>query len=265
MKKIITIFNQAGGVGKTTLTQNVGLHLSQKGYRVLLVDLDPQASLTAFMGLEPFELEQQETLARFLLKESSDWNLEDFSIVQRMNGVDLLPSNIELSPIEPQLSGRSFSEFILRQILELIPERYDFVLCDCPPSLGKLSIMGLTAATDVLIPIQTQYKATKGTEALFRTLKMVKLGGNSGLRMLGFVPFLFDARRSLDKEVLSSIHNKLSSVATVFSTVPNAADIAASSRDAIGLYQKNPRHRAVKVFDQIANTIVEQENLPKVA
>ena len=166
MTKIIAIFNQAGGVMKTSLTMNLGYHLAQK-HKVLLVDTDPQASLTTFMGLEPHELE--EIVADSLLTPETK-----LPIHHNLHGMDLAPANITLSAVELQLSAVMARELRLKQALEPILNNYDFILIDCPPSLGILSILGLCAATHVLVPVQTHYKAFKGTELLLDSIKQVK-------------------------------------------------------------------------------------------
>ncbi|MGH2412493.1 MAG: ParA family protein, partial [Microcystaceae cyanobacterium] len=151
----IAIFNQAGGVAKTTLTQNLGYHLSQKQQKVLLVDLDPQASLTAFMGLIPDELSQ--TIYHSLILE------KPLPIHEKLHGVDLVPANIQLSGAEIELSAEMARELRLKAALSEVCERYDYVLIDCPPSLGLISIIALVAATHLVIPVHCHYKALIGT------------------------------------------------------------------------------------------------------
>lgn len=144
--RIVSIFNQAGGVAKTTLTMNLGYHLSQHGERVLLVDMDPQASLTTFMGLEPYDLEK--TIADSLLKDAP------LPIHSALHSMDLIPANITLSGAEFQLASAIAREWKLKRALSTVVDTYSFILIDCPPTLGILSILSLVAATHVLISIQ---------------------------------------------------------------------------------------------------------------
>ena len=156
MHKVIAIFNQAGGVCKTTVAMNLGYHLALRGHRVLLVDVDPQGSLTTFMGLEPHELEQ--TVANAILEEDTA-----LPIHHDLHQMDLVPANITLSASELQLASVIARELRLKDALEPETAHYDFIVIDCPHSLGVLSILSLTAATHVLITIQTHFKAFKGT------------------------------------------------------------------------------------------------------
>jgi len=164
--RIITLFNQAGGVAKSTLTMNLGYHLSQKQHRILLVDMDPQASLTKFMGLIPKELEK--TITSAIIEEMP------LPIEQNIHGMDLAPSNWVLSSTEMLLVNTPMRDFRLKEALEPVLENYDFILIDCPPSLGLLSYISLVAATHVLVPIETHLKAFEGTDELLQTLNTVK-------------------------------------------------------------------------------------------
>lgn len=158
MAKVISIFNQAGGVSKSTVTHNLGYHLAIREHRVLLVDMDPQASLTTFMGLEPPDLER--TMYDALSKE------EPLPIEKDLSGLDLAPSNILLADCEQELVLALKREERLKEALAPVRKKYDFILIDCPPSLGLLSLISLVASNHVLVPIETQYKAFKGTDSL---------------------------------------------------------------------------------------------------
>lgn len=180
MSKIIAVFNQAGGVAKTTLTMNLGYQLAQRGHRVLLIDLDPQASLTTFMGLESYDLEH--IIADALLDEEGE-----LPIHRDLHGMDLVPANLNLSAVEIQLASVMAREIRLKQALESVRLNYDYIAIDCPPSLGVLSILGLTAATHVLVPV----KAFKGVELLLDTIAKVRKRVNPTLEIAGFIPTLY--------------------------------------------------------------------------
>lgn len=156
--RIIALFNQAGGVAKSTLTMNLGYHLAQLTHRVLLVDIDPQASLTKFMGLIPKELDS--TVADAIIEELP------LPIHEGIHGMDLAPANRVLSGAEMQLVNAPLRDFRLKEALEPLLSEYDFILIDCPPSLGLLSFVSLVAATHVLVPIETHLKAFEGTDEL---------------------------------------------------------------------------------------------------
>jgi len=247
--KTIAIFNQAGGVAKSSVTQNLGYHLHRRGHQILLIDMDPQASLTIFLGLEPHELEQ--TVSDVILNEA------DLPLQRDLYGMDLLPSNITLSAAELQLSSVMAREIRLKQAIEPVLDNYDFVLIDCPPSLGILSILSLTAATHVLIPIQTHFKAFKGTELLLGTIKQVKKLVNPTLAIAGIVPTLY-SNASQDKAILEALQNQLASLGVVFPPIPRATAFAdaAMSRQPLAVYA--PKHPALSVLETIAE---QMENL----
>lgn len=244
MYKVIAIFNQAGGVCKTTLTMNLGYHLALRGHRVLLIDLDPQGSLTTFMGLEPHELE--ETVADAVLEEDTS-----LPIHHNLHQMSLSPANITLSAAEIQLASVMARELRLKEALEPETPNYDFILIDCPPSLGVLSILALTASTHVLIPIQTHFKAFKGTELLLDTIKKVRKHLNRKLAIAGIVPTIFN-NASQDKAILEALREQLSPMTSVYSPIPRATAFAdaAMARQPLATYA--PKHPSVALLDEIA-------------
>jgi chromosome partitioning protein len=244
---IIALFNQSGGVGKTTLTMNIGYHLGELGRKVLLIDDDPQGSLTVFMGLEPSELTK--TLYDAVVKE------EELEILQDIFGMDLVPSNISLSSAEMELVGAIMGELRLRQALEEVKENYDFILIDCPPSLGILSIMSLVAATHVLVPIQTEFKALRGTELLLTTIVKTLKVANKKLKIAGFIPTMHDARTMQGENSLKAIYEQLSKVGIVLPTIPRTTDFANASQSQKPLALYNPKHPAIKLLQEIAKTL----------
>ncbi|MCC5618614.1 ParA family protein [Nostoc sp. CHAB 5836] len=247
MTPIIALFNQSGGVGKTTLTMNLGYHLAEMGRKVLLVDIDPQSSLTTFMGLEPMELEN--TIYNAIVHQ------DEMPIIHDLHSMDLVPSNIKLSKAEMELSAAIMRELRLKQALESIQEQYDYILVDCPPSLGILSIMSLVAATHVLIPIQTEFKALKGTELLLNTIVEVLNVANRKLKVAGIIPTMYDARTSQGEQSLQSITTQLSKVGTVHTTIPRATDFANASQARKPLAIFNPKHPALKLLKEISKTL----------
>ncbi|MER3481714.1 MAG: hypothetical protein C4327_14940 [Meiothermus sp.] len=193
----VAVFNQAGGVGKTTLTLNLGYHLAQRGLKVLLVDLDPQATLTAFLGLAPSDLEA--TVYDALLRR------EGLPIHKNLAGMDLVPSNILLAGAEQELVSALNREGRLRKALEEVRAAYDVALVDCPPSLGLLAILGLAAADYVVVPVQTHFKAYLGTDQLLRTVDGVRRELNPNLEVVGFVPMQYARGTQHDRDVLEAL------------------------------------------------------------
>jgi chromosome partitioning protein len=251
MSKVIAVFNQSGGVGKSTLTMNLGYHLAQRKKKVLLVDMDPQGSLTAFMGLEPSELDK--TIYESVMAG------EPLPIHSGIHGMDLVPANIDLSGAELELVVADLRDYRLKEALSEAVDQYDFILIDCPPSLGILSYISLVAATHVLIPIQTQYKSLKGTELLLSTIARVRSRANKKLSVAGVVPTMHEARTVQGSMALQSIQEQLSKIGTVFATIPRSVSFADASQEHVPLALYSPKHPAVHLFNQIARSL---EKLP---
>ncbi|MBP5976457.1 ParA family protein [Brasilonema sp. CT11] len=243
---IITVFNQSGGVGKTTVSQNVGYHLAQLKTKVLVVDIDPQSSLTAFMGLEPMDLGK--TVYNAVVHK------EEPAIKHDIYGVDLLPANINLSRAEMELAGVIMRDLRLKQVLDKVRNNYDVILIDCPPSLGILSIMSLVAATHVIVPIQTEFKALKGTEMLLNTIMEVINAANPDLKIAGIIPTMYDNRLSQAGKSLEAIQ-QLAQLAKILPIIPRATDFANASQDRLPLAVYNSKHPAVKVLHDIAQIL----------
>ncbi len=212
MARIIAVLNQKGGVGKTTTTVNVGAFLAKQGKRVLLIDLDPQGNATSGLGFEKQEL----TLTTYsLLLESEPAN--NVRRATNVKNMDMLPTNSDLSGAEVLLAGLAERELMLRTAIHDIVHEYDIVLIDCPPSLGLLTVNALAAATDVLIPVQTEYYAMEGLSQLIQTIQRVQQGLNQSLRILGVVMTMYDSRTSLSEQVRAEITRVFGEL--VFNTV----------------------------------------------
>ncbi|MCT7953313.1 AAA family ATPase [Ancylothrix sp. C2] len=250
MTKIISIFNQAGGVGKTTITLNLGYQLFKRSNKVLLIDLDPQASLTLFMGIDANSLEK--TMFDAIVNE------EALSIHPKVHGMDIAPTNINLSAAEIQLVNLDFREVRLQDALAPIKGNYDFILIDCPPSLGLLTYISLVAATHVLVPIETHYKAFEGTNLLLQTVARVKKKGNRSLQIAGFVPSRYAATNSQDKRTLQAIKEQFGKVAPVYDPIPRITAFVDASEQQQPLALYEPRSPVIKLLDRLA---AKMENL----
>ncbi len=248
MSRIISLFNQSGGVGKTTLTMNLGYHLAIRSHQVLLIDLDPQSSLTTFMGLEPLEIKK--TLYDALLDD------EPLPIHTGIHGVDLAPANINLSGAELELVTADMREQRMKDAIAPVLEQYDFILVDCPPSLGILSYISLVASTHVLIPIQTQYKAFQGTDLLFRTIKRVRSRANPKLKIAGYLPTMFAKSNSQDQRILQAIKEQFSSVeGVIFPGISRSTAFADASEQHLPLALYAPKHPANEILNSIAQIL----------
>jgi chromosome partitioning protein len=247
MSQVVALFNQSGGVGKTTITQNLGYQLASRGNRILLLDMDPQASLTTFMGLDVTTLKK--TIYDALMSEEE----EPVPIEHDLYQMDLSPANIILANAEQELVLAEQRELRLKAAIRPILQQYDFILIDCPPSLGLLSQISLVAATHVLVPIQTQYKALMGTDFLLQTVKRVQRRLNKGLKIAGFCPTMFSASNALDQRTLQAITEQLSPIASVFTPLPRATALAEASEYGKPLALSPKKNLSVlAIFDELA-------------
>ena len=228
--KVIAVINQKGGVGKTTTVANLGVCLAQEGKRVLLIDADPQGSLTLSLGIkDPDGLE--ETIAHLLREIVEDGTVSpEMGIIHNKEGVDLLPSNIELSGLETSLVNVMSREFVLREYVSQFKDRYDYILIDCMPSLGMLSINALVAADSVIIPCQPNYLSTKGINLLLGSVLKVRRTINPKLRIDGILFTMVDGRTKNAKEIIESLRQTMGQNIRVFETeIPRSVRVAESS------------------------------------
>jgi len=213
--KVLAVCNQKGGVGKTTTTINLGAALAEQGRRVLLVDLDPQGALSVGLGISPLQLER--TIYNLLVER--DITLADVLLETEIEGLDLLPSNIDLSAAEVQLVNEVAREQTLQRVLRPALKDYDIVLMDCQPSLGLLTVNALTAADSVLIPLECEYFALRGVALLVQTIEKVRERLNPDLEIEGVLATMYDARTLHGREVLGGVIDAFGD--KVFHTVIN--------------------------------------------
>lgn len=203
MTKIIAISNQKGGTAKTTTAITLGHALAEKGKKILLVDLDPQSSLTISFGIDVINLEK--TVYNVLVENNIDTSIEDALIRDVIKNVDLLPANIDLSSAEIELLHEFSRESTLKFALKKIKDNYDFIIIDCPPTLSLLTTNALTAAKEVIIPIQCDYLAMRGAGLLIKTIRKVQKKLNPNLKVLGILITMHDKRTIHSRDVLNEI------------------------------------------------------------
>jgi chromosome partitioning protein len=213
--RVLALCNQKGGVGKTTSTINLGAALAEYGRRVLLVDFDPQGALSVGLGVNPMELDQ--TIYNALMER--DVTADDILLKTNIVGMDLLPSNIDLSAAEVQLVGEVAREQTLKRVLKPVLADYDVVLIDCQPSLGLLTINALTAANGVIIPLECEFFSLRGVALLIQTIDKVRERLNPQLELEGILATMYDGRTLHGREVLARVVEAFAD--KVFHTVIN--------------------------------------------
>ncbi|SEL64340.1 MULTISPECIES: ParA family protein [unclassified Butyrivibrio] len=205
MGRAIAIANQKGGVGKTTTSINLSATLAEKGKKVLVIDTDPQGNTTSGFGLNKNQLEN--TIYELLI---GDCKVDDALYINVVDGVDIIPSNVNLAAVEIELIDMEEKEFILRKAIEKIRDHYDFIIIDCPPSLSMLTINAMTTADTVLVPIQCEYYALEGLSQLVHTVNLVKERLNNSLQMEGVIFTMYDSRTNLSMQVVENVKDHIS-------------------------------------------------------
>lgn len=212
MGRIIAIANQKGGVGKTTTSINLSAAMAASGKKILVIDTDPQGNTTSGFGIEKNDLEN--TIYELMLSECS---IKECILNDAIDGVSIIPSNVNLAAAEIELIGIDKKEFILKREVEWIKDSYDYIIIDCPPSLNLLTLNAMTTADSVLVPIQCEYYALEGLSQLIHTINLVKERLNPDLDMEGVVFTMYDSRTNLSAQVVENVKSHLNQ--RVFETV----------------------------------------------
>ncbi len=250
--RILAVANQKGGVAKTTTVASLGVALTELGHRVLLVDLDPQACLTFSLGIDPEDLRRSvhEVLSQGLDPRKA--------VVPATGGVDLLPATIDLARSEADLLTRTGREFVVRTALEDL-DGYDWVLLDCPPSLGVLTVAALTAAGEVLIPLQCETLAHRGVGQLLDTVHDVRRYTNPDLRVLGVLPTLFDSRTKHAHAVIDDISTTYG-LDVLGPPIPKSIRFAEAPAGGRSLLQSHRSHPGSQAYRLVARSLVAGAN-----
>ena len=257
MCKVIAVANQKGGVGKTVTCVNLGIGLAREGYKVLIIDADPQGSLTISLGYpEPDKMDR--TLASVLMDVINDgeFDITD-GLLHHEEGVDVLPGNIELSGIEISLIGVISRETILKEYVNRARELYDYIIIDCMPSLGILTVNALACADSVLIPVQAAYLPVKGLQQLIKTIGRVKRQLNPDLQVEGILLTMVDNRTNYAKDIALQVYDAYSSSVRVFDCeIPLSVRAAEISAEGSSLYEYDPKGKAAFAYTSLIKEVL---------
>jgi chromosome partitioning protein len=248
MSKVISMSNHKGGVGKTTSAINIGAGLNKLGKKVLLIDLDPQANLSQSLGL----IDQDRNIYGSL---RGEYKLQPIEIV---NGLEVIPSTLDLSGAEVEMSGEAGREYILRELIDPIRASYDYIIIDSPPSLGLLTINSLTASDEVFIPLQAQYLALQGLTKLLEVVDKIKRRLNKELRVGGVFITQYESRKVLNRNVVATIEAHFQD--RVFNTrVRDNIALAEAPAQGVDIFRYSPKSYGAEDYLALSKEILERK------
>ena len=250
MAKVIAVANQKGGCSKTSVVANLGIGLAMEGKKVAVIDADPQGSLTAS--------DIRYTLATIMMNIINEEEIDPMEgILHHEEGVDLVPANIELSGLEVSLSNVMSREMILKEYVEQIRDQYDYILIDCMPSLGVMTINALVAADRVLIPVQAAYLPVKGLQQLIKTVAVVKKRLNKKLSIEGILITMVDYRTNYAKDITEMLRESYGdTVGVMESFIPFSVKVAEASAEGSSIFRYAPKCKAAESFEKLTKEVL---------
>lgn len=247
MAQVIVMANQKGGVAKTTSTYNIASALANKGKKVLMIDMDPQASLTIYAGLEPYD----QPLSIVDVMKNPKMDLSDAIVSLRM-GLDMVCSRIELAGLEAELLGRPARELALRTALGQVQEKYDYICVDCPPQLSTLTLNAIAAATKIIIPCKTDYLAYRGLKQLTETIETIKEYFNPSVEIVGLLATMYESRAKDDREILEVLKEEYH----VIGIIKRTAQAKKGMYDGLSSVDFAPKSELAQEYEKVADLIL---------
>ena len=252
MGRIIAIANQKGGVGKTTTAINLSASLASLGKKVLAIDMDPQGNMSSGLGVDKNEVEK--TVYDLII---GNIGIEECIYEEVIENLDVLPSNIDLSAAEIELIGVDNKEYILRDEVNKVKEKYDFIIIDCPPALSMLTINAMTTSDSVLVPIQCEYYALEGLSQLIHTIELVQERLNPELEIEGVVFTMYDARTNLSLQVVENVKNNLDT--TIYKTIiPRSVRLAEAPSHGKSINLYDTRSTGAESYRMLAAEVISR-------
>lgn len=253
MGRIIAIANQKGGVGKTTTSINLSAALAEAGKQVLVIDIDPQGNTTSGLGIDKYNVDH--TVYDMILEECS---IEESILATEFDNLYMIPSNVDLAGAEIELIGVQNKEYIVKQAVNQIKDRYDFIIIDCPPSLNMLTINAMTTANTVLVPIQCEYYALEGLSQLIHTINLVKERLNPDLDIEGVVFTMYDARTNLSLQVVENVKNNLNQ--TIYKTIiPRNVRLAEAPSHGLPITVYDSKSAGAESYRLLAQEVIQRQ------
>ena len=257
MSRVIAIGIQKGGTGKTQSTVNLGADLVRKGKKVLLIDADPQSSLTVSLGWQRPDLLEEELCGAMEMIINKEEIPQGYGILHHEEGMDLMPCNLKLAAMDLKLFSVMRREYILKRYVDMVKDKYDYVLIDCPPSMGLLSLNIYTACDSVIIPVETSYLALSGLELLMSTLSQIKEELNPGLEIDGILVIKYNARTNNAQVVYEALVEAYKDKLPFFSVeIPEGVKAKEAPIKGISIFEYSPRCKVAKAYEVVTEEVL---------